>query len=118
MKKKEIVDVLTRIAANITELSNLLKDPADDQEQTVNARSTAKEKKDAIMDEQNSKAPITEAAEEISFEKIRSILAQNAADGCRQKVKELIKEYHFSCLSDIEKHPELYSEILEKARAM
>ena len=118
MKKKEIVDVLTRIAANITELSNLLKDPADDKEQTVNARNTTKDKNAAPMDEQNSKAPATEAAEEISFEEIRSILAQKAADGCRQKVKELIKEYHFSCLSDIEKHPELYSVILEKAREL
>jgi len=114
MKEKEIVTILNRIAADITELASLMQEAPETKKKDAPAKKTEKapEKKAEAEKETATEAP----AEEIGFDEVRSTLAEKAANGCRQQVKELLKEYSLSCLSDIEAHPELFSEILTKAR--
>ncbi len=114
MKEKEIVTILTRIAADITELASLMQEAPETKKKDAPAKKTEKapDKKAEAEKETDTEVP----TEEIGFDEVRSTLAEKAANGCRQQVKELLKEYSLSCLSDIEAHPELFSEILTKAR--
>lgn len=117
MKEKEVVTILNRIAADFTELAALLQDSSKTDKKDAPVKK-AKEAKVTGVKEEKAEAPEAAPAEEIGFEEVRSTLAEKAANGCRQQVKDLLKEYSLSCLSDIEAHPELFAEILTKARAM
>lgn len=114
MKEKEIVTILNRIAADFTELAKLMQDSPESEKKEPAKK--AKVKESAPVKEGTAEAPAAEPAEKIEFETIRSTLAEKAANGCRQQVKDLLKDYNLSCLSDIEAHPELFAQILTKAR--
>jgi len=117
MKEKEIVTILNRIAADFTELAKLMQDaPEAEKKEPAKKAEKAKAKEAAPVKEETAEAPAAEPAEKIEFETVRSTLAEKAANGCRQQVKDLLKEYNLSCLSDIEAHPELFAEIITKAR--
>lgn len=121
MKEKEVVTILNRIAADFTELAKLMQDEPQTKKKPAKETAAAKDKEETPAAKEA--APAAEATKEepandINFDDIRALLAEKAAGGCRQQVKELLKEYSLSCLSDIEAHPELFTEILEKARAM
>ena len=119
MKEKEVVTILNRIAADFTELAKLMQDsPETEKKETAKKTDKAKTKESAPIKEETSEDPAAAPEEKIEFETVRSTLAEKAANGCRQQVKDLLKEYSLSCLSDIEAHPELFAEILTKARAM
>ena len=118
MKEKEIVTILSRIAADFTELAKLMQDtPETEKKEPAKKSEKAKTKESAPVKEETTETPAADPVEKIEFETVRSTLAEKAADGCRQQVKDLLKEYSLSCLSDIEAHPELFAEIMEKARA-
>lgn len=117
MKEKEIVTILSRIAANFTELAQIMQDShGTEKKEPAKKAEKAKIRESAPVREETAKASEAEQTEKIEFDTIRSILAEKAANGCRQRVKDLLKEYSLSCLSDIESHPELFAEILMKAR--
>ena len=118
MKEKEVVTILNRIAADFTELAKLMQDsPESEKKEPAKKADKAKTKEPVPVKEEITEAPAAEPTEKIEFETVRSTLAEKAADGHRQQVKDLLKEYSLTCLSDIEAHPELFSEILTKARA-
>ena len=114
MKKKEIVTILTRIAEDLKELAKLMQDsPELEKEGPMKAIETLKEP--APVKEETAEATAG-PTEKIEFDMIRSTLAKKAADGCRQQVKDLLKEYSLTCISYIEAHPELFAEILQKTK--
>ncbi len=97
MNVEKITESLQKITAEMNTIVSLLKNEAS-------AEATTPQPEEAPSD--------------ITFEEVRGALAEKASSGCRQQVKDLLKEYSLSCLSDISKHPALFSEILEKARLM
>ena len=127
MKKKEVSDLLRKIAGGLTKLAdalNVISALADDITALADLLGAGDEKatlkkKETAADAAPEKEEQTEkpAEEDIKFEDVRALLAEKAAAGHRQEVKDLLKEYGLKCLSDIAEKPELFREVMEKAEA-
>lgn len=112
MKNNELIKAIRKIGADFNELAGLLdREDLNKEEEPVEVKAPTPETPAAP-------APAPVKNEEIKFETVRGALASKAGAGYRAEVKAILKEHDLSCLSDIEKHPDLFAGILKEAEAI
>lgn len=121
MKKKDstaLAEAFRKLSAAASEIADALdstdkkSEPAEAPKTETVAETTAKPASKPV------KAEAETAAEKISFEDIRTVLAAKAGEGFRSEVKEILSKHNASCLSDLESHPEDFAAILKEAEAI
>lgn len=116
MDGKKIAEALRQIGAGFNSLADLMEVETKD----APPAAAPKAQPAAPAPEKKPEAPAAKKAPEtnITFEDIRGKLAGKAAAGYKADVKDILKKHSLTCLSDIEKHPELFTEILAEAEAI
>lgn len=119
----KIAEALQKVGNDLISLAGLLEaDPrAALKEKPETAAGIPAAAKKTAGEMEPAKAPEPEDKEpekKIRFEDIRGMLAGKAAAGYKNDVKNLLKKHSLSCLSDIEKHPDLFPEIYEESEAI
>ena len=117
MKKKEAAALI----AAFKDLSNAAAAVAAALEGTDKKESQAETPAAPSADQkatETSKPAAEEPEVAIKFEDIRAVLADKAGKGFREEVKALLAKHNASCLSELESHPEEFSELMKEAEAI
>ena len=97
MKKKELIESLRRLAADVTAIAEALEGKEETEQEAPAANESLPEKKI------------------YTFEEARTLLAAHVRDGHREAVKALLSKYGVKMLSELKDDPEKLTALVDEA---
>ena len=110
MKKKELIEALRRLAADVTAIAEAL-------EGNDEAAQEAPKKNEEVTPEPPAAKPLPEK-KTYSFEEARARLATIARSGHREAVKALLTKYGVATLSELKDDPEKLTALVDEAEVI